>query len=953
MIRARVIAITAQPKLIASGAVQVLRMAGGGDRVKYYFGGQHCKAGVVDLPRFKAAIAFSDNGWSGGVTPTTGVLRWAPSMAADYNSFASSYLWKDAAVEVYLGLEGHGGEEPSAWTTVLNGAVADVSAEEGIVSFTIADLSAKLDKPLAAGTFAGTGGIEGPVEATGRTKRRSWGAVWNVEGRILDKANSIWEFGDPAFPLQSFRALRDMGLAASPAPTVLAWQGSIAATFAALQAAVCAPGSGVVAPSIACAKWWMTPKGPLTADLQGENTGGYADTVTGIATKVLAAMGGPALSALSAAVAAHPLATMEAGLHTGDSGMTTAQALDRLFLGGGGVWILDPAGTVRIAVFSFANPVETIDSDTVSRVRVSPPVKLRRLGYKRNEREHGDGEISAPILAAEVENLGDLALKDVVALGAEVVRANGVTPVTDAMALNQYLSVANNGSFLGGGGGQVTYAGLGGAALGLKPSLGWGETGFFTGRPANLAALAGSEGINNQLLSVAANGAFLGGAGGQVDLRALGYIGALNAGVVLDIYLPVVSSGPPTIRGTSITGTGIWTPYCSRESIKGPVFASWSFDGGLSICGLLNYVPSSLAEGQGGAISLYSAGGGGVALWISGYTLDWGFTTCVPTDVFTMRLDDVYLHIEKNGAVLVSLLLSQIGFAPNQTWRVGGTIYGGTTSKIKFGPANDAKWATLATSRPANLAELVGSEGIKNQLLSVASNGAFLGGAGGQVTWSGLGGAALGLKASLGWGETSFFTGRPANLAALGGGEGINNQLLSLATNGAFLGGAGGQVTLAGIDSVGVIPRTSRLSQITGRIADPTLFHTAAILGRSNTTNLVPSYTQNGANWTVSLPAHVRKIIGPAGTALALNYGAGSGVVGPNVVWIAYIIDAGLTGIATPIVNFTTNPDDLLQIGAYEVAAGLSPASYTPDPPPPETGGGGGGWRVNQFEMPD
>ena len=85
--------------------------------------------------------------------------------------------------------------------------------------------------------------------------------------RLIDAANSIYEFGDPAFGFSAWSALRDKGREGTF--TTLAWQGSIAATLAALQAAVAERGGGVVAPSIACAKWWTQPSGPLTADFIG------------------------------------------------------------------------------------------------------------------------------------------------------------------------------------------------------------------------------------------------------------------------------------------------------------------------------------------------------------------------------------------------------------------------------------------------------------------------------------------------------------------------------------------------------------------------------------------------------------------------------------------------------------------------------------------------------------
>lgn len=129
-----------------------------------------------------------------------------------------------------------------------------------------------------------------------------------------------------------------------------------------------------------------------------------------------------------------------------------------------------------------------------------------------------------------------------------------------------------------------------------------------------------------------------------------------------------------------------------------------------------------------------------------------------------------------------------------------------------------------------------------------------------------------------------------------------------------------------------------------GRVYDPRFYNTQLLLGVTSTTNLAPYYTANGSNWTVTLPAHVRKVAGPSG-AISLSYGAGSGVVAPQVRWMAYIVDVALTGNASPTIHFTTNADDLLQPGAYLVSSGYSPATGTADPPPPGGGGGGGGFE--------
>lgn len=325
--------------------------------------------------------------WNGGSWTTTATFTTGTWATGEQRLFTDTNVASSA-----------GSVQPTSWTTLLTGVVQAISAQSGQITLQVTDNAGKLDKPVASGHFAGTGNIEGPAEAEGREKRRSFGYVFNVEGRILDKANNVYEFGDPAFPFQSFVDVKDMGRSASPAFTTVAWQGTIAATLAALQLATAPVGSCVVAPSIACVKWWTVPQGPLTADIIG--TGTYGNTAVALAQQ-LATDSGITMSAVPATVSSLMAGTANAGVHVGDDGTTVAQALDRLLLGSGVFWRFSPAGTLDLMPIAVANPVLTITADNIERQRVFLPHKKRRLGYKRNERQHSDAEVSAALLESD------------------------------------------------------------------------------------------------------------------------------------------------------------------------------------------------------------------------------------------------------------------------------------------------------------------------------------------------------------------------------------------------------------------------------------------------------------------------------------------------------------------------------------------------------------------------
>jgi hypothetical protein len=517
-----IVRLTAIPRLLNSGATSTLRMAGGGNRSSYYFGGNHWRAGVVDLPRFSVSFGWDENGWNGNARPQIANLVWSPSVFADVATYANNYLWKDAPITAELGLElesgsaGDGPElltgapttgsstswnsgtgtatassetrivawsgvltvgqtyharfdynmtsgsklrigngasngvdivyvsgilsgsgtidiafvatntsfaieadsavysgtlsniscklsggavgsvEPTSWTSVLTGKVQQMASASGQITLQIADNGATLDQPLVSAFFAGTGGVEGPAEAEGREKRQSYGYVFNVEGRILDKVNNIWEFGDPAQQLQAISAVRDIGRAASPTPTSVAWAGNVAATFAALQAASPVAGSGVVAPSIGCVKWWTQPVGPLTADLIG--AGDYGNTACALA-KHLVVAAGLTMNAVPGSVSSLMANVANAGVHVGDTNMTVANALDKLLLGAGLFWRFSPAGALDVYPIQISSPTETIVADNIQRKQVFAPHRKRLFGYAKNERQMSPGSNRQQILA--------------------------------------------------------------------------------------------------------------------------------------------------------------------------------------------------------------------------------------------------------------------------------------------------------------------------------------------------------------------------------------------------------------------------------------------------------------------------------------------------------------------------------------------------------------------------
>ena len=706
MTAAQVILVVAQPRRAADGVAETVRLAGGGNGLPYdQLGTTDWLAGVARLPTIVAGLEFKGGELGTGSLPQAAELEFAPALQSVIDRVAG-YYWGDAVVTVRVGAEG--GDPPVS----LAGTVLDATTSEtGSLKLVLADPAAGLKKGFPAdggvGRYAGTGGLEGPIEWEGKFRRRIWGRVWNLAGECIDKANNVYAYSDPLRPIGGFFSVYDMGAPAA-SMTTLGWQGSAAATFAALQAAVAPQGGGVACPSLAMVKWWTTPGGTLTADVAGEIGTGYVDTAPEIARALVQEVAGPAFAAGTVAWAA-AARDMTCGWVVSDESTNISAMLDELLGNVSLLWVLDAGGEIVLREWAWGASAATVESSAVVRRQAFKPLASRKIGYRRNETQMARGDLAAIVLATELAYLDGTPIENLkpaqygatngAVTGVNLTDGSGTT-LFDTMIKNLFVSIGANGTLAGGGGGQVTIGGLG--FLGdLNATFGaiWNST--LTGRPINLAALLGSEGINNAGVAIGSNGALSGAGGGQVTIGGLGYAGDLNAtfGAVWAVSL----SGRPS-NLAALSGS---------EAVN---------NAGVSI-------------GSNGTLA--GAGGGQVT--------------------------------------------------------IGGLGYAGDLNAT-FG----AVWSVSLSGRPSNLAALSGSEAVNNAGVSMGSNGALAGAGGGQVTIGGLGYAGD-LNATFGAVWSVSLSGRPSNLAALSGSEGVNNAGVSIGSNGTLAGAGGGQVTIGGL----------------------------------------------------------------------------------------------------------------------------------------------------------
>ena len=394
---ATVILLEATPRRASDGVAQTVRLAGGGADVPYRYGGYDWRAGIDGLPRSVSTLAFDGEQLGGGGTAQALELRWGAATNALLAELAA-YYWTDAPVTVRIGPEDATFAVPAV---AQSGLVLDTAVEDGRLRIALADAAVDLKRALLTDRFGGTGGVDGPVEWANKIKTRGWGRLFNVPGECIDKVNNIWCFGDPARAWQAFDAVRDEGVpTAAGTLTTLAWAGSVAATFAALQAAAATAGGGVLCPAIACIKWWTQPLGDLHADVRGETAGGYVETAPEIAQRIVAARSTLAFAA-GAVAAAAAVRPAPCGWRIASDGAIAADEISALLAGVSLSWTV-VAGVIEFRAWDWTASTRAARSVSVSRRSVGKPVAGRKVGYHQNQAPMSRGELAGAVLIGDV-----------------------------------------------------------------------------------------------------------------------------------------------------------------------------------------------------------------------------------------------------------------------------------------------------------------------------------------------------------------------------------------------------------------------------------------------------------------------------------------------------------------------------------------------------------------------
>ncbi len=262
------------------------------------------------------------------------------------------------------------------FATIFEGAVDNIEADDARIILTIQDNRSKTDKPVQSGSYGGTGGLDGMSEMAGVQKPLSYGVVKNIAPVLVSYADQIYQVHDGS--IAAVDAVRDRGID-------LDYGGDVTDITAA------APGPSEYATQLSGGyiRLGSEPAGQITADVQGDNTGGFSVSSTDIALKILktrlgvfslsdSEIDGGSFARLSQVL------TGEAGLFIPDQ-ISGSDGLDALFNDAAVYWTFTRqgmlfAGGVSDPASATAS-VRHIDSAGLRLVQTIAPAWRIRLGY--------------------------------------------------------------------------------------------------------------------------------------------------------------------------------------------------------------------------------------------------------------------------------------------------------------------------------------------------------------------------------------------------------------------------------------------------------------------------------------------------------------------------------------------------------------------------------------------
>jgi hypothetical protein len=304
--------------------------------------------GVLESFTFQRSILQSDIGQF-----TTGQGTLVISNAdAFYDFLPLSYAIDGRPITIKVG------RRDRAYDSAFTAARVTASSWDILtsgISVNLVDFSYKLNVPLQPNVYGGTGDADGTSDMAGKRKPLVFGNALNISPVALVPSLLIYQCHDGS--MQSIDAVYDRGAALTP--------GSDVATYAALVSATVASDTFATCLAQGLIKLGETPAGTVTADVKGENSGGYITRTADIvrwAVRNRTALADPGDLDVSSFTALNTLQPAPIDYFVDPTDSSTVAAFIQNIMGGIGGWgghKLDGTFEVRIFQAPSGTPLDS------------------------------------------------------------------------------------------------------------------------------------------------------------------------------------------------------------------------------------------------------------------------------------------------------------------------------------------------------------------------------------------------------------------------------------------------------------------------------------------------------------------------------------------------------------------------------------------------------------------
>lgn len=103
------------------------------------------------------------------------------------------YSFSGRAITIKFGNIANDGTPPTSWTTIIRGSLEQAELSWQEVTFRLRDRQLDVAKPIQQTRFAGTGGMEGGTNLTGKPKPLVFGSVLNIAPPLVDPTRFIYQ----------------------------------------------------------------------------------------------------------------------------------------------------------------------------------------------------------------------------------------------------------------------------------------------------------------------------------------------------------------------------------------------------------------------------------------------------------------------------------------------------------------------------------------------------------------------------------------------------------------------------------------------------------------------------------------------------------------------------------------------------------------------------------------